>query len=527
MIKKWILPAVVACVLIPLTYNSCSSPVEYKVSNTVAGNPMAPAMTNIVSAICSVINRCQNQVSISDCQVKVLGVGGVDYQLGLPAGSYPTISSIVQAESSKSITANSTATDTCYSQINQLDCSSSAVQGAYDTNLANPYTGAAQMLPTAPGSCPSVFVNPPGVKEYFVATTGSDANDGSSTNPWATISHASQALVVGPKGAIVHVASGTYSQTVTTAASGTGPAVRVVYISDQQWGAKITPVGSSSVWDNSGDYVEITGFEMAGDSATQSGLTNSGSHVRVVGNHIHDIPISSCFGWGIANFNDNAHDNDIVGNLIHHIGPQKPDGLPSSSYCGNASGIFHGNARGNIQNNIIYKVDRDGILAYAAATQVNISNNLVFGVGTLPSDANRMGTGILLSANSPSVVNDNSTVSNNIVRNNKGDGITTYLQVGSNNVFLNNLLISNFADFIFAGSEVAVGTITSDPLMVNFQVNGGGDYHLTSSSPAVNAGTLNCSSLTGNGNCTPSNDVTGFARPYGAVLDVGPYEWHP
>ena len=61
------------------------------------------------------------------------------------------------------------------------------------------------------------------VQNYYVATTGSDTNDGSQAHPWATINHADSALRVGTAGtctatsgwnstsgvgACIHVASG-------------------------------------------------------------------------------------------------------------------------------------------------------------------------------------------------------------------------------------------------------------------------------------------------------------------------------
>ncbi|MFB3916851.1 MAG: DUF1565 domain-containing protein, partial [Terriglobales bacterium] len=49
---------------------------------------------------------------------------------------------------------------------------------------------------------------PPTGSSYYVASSGSDSNNGSEASPWATIQHA--ANIVGP-GAIVIVADGTYS----------------------------------------------------------------------------------------------------------------------------------------------------------------------------------------------------------------------------------------------------------------------------------------------------------------------------
>ena len=124
---------------------------------------------------------------------------------------------------------------------------------------------------------------------YYVATTGNDANPGTITQPWRTITYAS--TKIGP-GAIVHVAPGNYvevassdytSKGIWTKASGTASA-RIKYISDTKWGAKITPIGVWTVWNNEGSYVDIQGFEVIGDASTKIGINNAGSFVKIVGN---------------------------------------------------------------------------------------------------------------------------------------------------------------------------------------------------------------------------------------------------
>jgi hypothetical protein len=61
----------------------------------------------------------------------------------------------------------------------------------------------------------------------------------------------------------------------------------------------------------------------------------------------------------------------------------------------------------------------------------------------------------------------------------------------------------------------ATGTFSADPLFVNFQTNGTGDYHLKRNSPAVDKGTATSA---------PTTDIDGIARPRGAAPDIGAYE---
>jgi hypothetical protein len=52
--------------------------------------------------------------------------------------------------------------------------------------------------------------------------------------------------------------------------------------------------------------------------------------------------------------------------------------------------------------------------------------------------------------------------------------------------------------------------------MVNYQVNGSGNYRLLSSSPAIDRGTSAKA---------PTIDYAGVARPRGAAIDIGAYEY--
>ena len=121
---------------------------------------------------------------------------------------------------------------------------------------------------------------------YYVSPTGSDANDGSATHPWATIQHAAD--TVQPY-ATVHVAPGTYSSSTYIGSS----TAHVRYISDQQWGAKIVSTATEA-WDNTGAYVDIMGFDITGNGNTVIGIHSEGNYERSIGNKIHDMGSTGC-----------------------------------------------------------------------------------------------------------------------------------------------------------------------------------------------------------------------------------------
>jgi Protein of unknown function (DUF1565) len=331
----------------------------------------------------------------------------------------------------------------------------------------------------------------------YVSPSGSDSNDGSSAHPFATINKAANAAT---PGMTVHVAPGTY-QAVTTSNSGTA-SQRIRYISDVQWGAKVMGTSSSeAVWMQDGSYVDLVGFDISGGS--RLGLENNGSNVRILGNYVHNIAgsCSSSGGAGIDNSNYSASNDDIIGNIVGNIGP-------SPGSCNTVQGIYLSNSGGITANNIVFAVSAWGIQMWHAATNATIVNNTVFACYG----------GITVGAgDSPGgVTSDNTLVANNIVYENTGYGIYEYGATGTHNRYINNLVTGNPTEISLQNGLSATGTVTADPQFVNYQANGTGDYHLKSTSPAINAGTSTSA---------PVTDFSGGTRPVGGAWDIGAYEF--
>lgn len=376
-----------------------------------------------------------------------------------------------------------------------------AVSSADSTKSAN-----ATVSFTAPPSPPVSGTN------YYVSPNGNDSNNGSQQSPWATIQHAAN---VATAGATVHVAPGTYSGAITTQTSGTATA-RIRFISDTQWGAVIRATSVYAVWTNQGDYVDIEGFDVAGnDPGTCAGIINYSSYVRVIGNNVHDVghDAAACpYGVGIDNLPSNAgHDDDVIGNVVHDIGN-------FSQANSLQHGIYHANLRGHIWNNRVYRAAGWGIHLWHAANQVTISNNTVFNNaygGILIGDGDDTG------GFPAGVIDDYTVVTNNIVYSNglqsgaSGYGIEEYGLTGTHNQYLNNLVYQNGpADWKLQNGNAAVGTISANPQFVNYQSDGSGDYHLQSSSPAIG---------TGSSVGAPTIDMTGASRP-SVSPDLGIYQ---
>lgn len=343
-----------------------------------------------------------------------------------------------------------------------------------------------------------------GSVSYYVSPSGNDNNDGSQAHPFATINKAAS---VATPGTTVHVLPGTYTSTVDTETSGTATA-HITYISDTRWAAQIRTNGADTVWYNAGNYVDIIGFDIS-DPNGRRGIHDYGSYVRFMQNRIHHLDSYACPDGGAGiDFGDyTQHDIDIAGNIVHDIGPPFTCWIDHGIYISE-------NLNERVYNNISYNNSGYGIHCWHACSNVVVVNNLVFG--------NRWGGIVLGDGDAGAGILNNSVVANNISYNNSRYGISEYeyfgqRTIGSNNQFLNNLVYGNSSGgFSLLEGNIDQNTVTADPQFVNFQPDGTGDYHLSPTSPAIDAGT----SLD-----APSTDFDGSSRPQGAGYDIGAYEF--
>jgi hypothetical protein len=338
---------------------------------------------------------------------------------------------------------------------------------------------------------------------YYVAKDGNDENPGTVSAPWRTIQHA--ASVVNPSETVI-VTPGTYNGPFVTRKSGAADG-RIRFISSVRWEAKLQSMGGEAIWQNTGNYVDIIGFDVTG-TETHQGIFTAGSHGRILGNHVHDlaIPCDSNGGAGINAGNYAATTNLIDGNTVHDIGVW-------GTLCNAVHGIYIAQSNDVVSNNIVYRTTGSAINMYHdSATNARIVNNTVFNAGAAGPNGTCYGAGIGIGG----AKNDNTIIANNIVRDIHcwaileldGDN-------GPNNKFMNNLLYNN-ARAIYAKTGTISGTITADPQFMNYVPTGGGNYDLASSSPAIGRA---------NSSFTPKTDYVGGNRPTGGAPDLGAYEF--
>lgn len=385
------------------------------------------------------------------------------------------------------------------------------------TSPTNPTSPSSPSSPTTPTS-PSSPSAPAGTgTNYYVSTTGNDSTgDGTITKPWATIATASTHV---KPGATVHVAAGLYTGSFDTYAAGTATSYITYEADTANFSApvpcaqvaadqgnlttcvRLVGVDDTDTWDNYGDYVAIEGFDISGPG--MNGVYTQGNATLISGNHVHNVLPNTCNNDGGSGINLNGTNAEVVGNYVHNIGP-----FPSA--CGWVQGIYFLQAGGYAYNNITFANSGYGIQLWHYPENIAVFNNTVF---------NNASGGIVLGTDDDFTV-DYISVANNIVVNNGGPGISeqgaSNSSTGTHNTYLNNLLESNSGGaFALQNGLSAKGTVTASPQFVDYTGTTTGNYHLLSTSPALNAGTSSGA---------PSTDFDGNPRPKTGSVDIGAYQ---
>ena len=350
--------------------------------------------------------------------------------------------------------------------------------------------------------------NSTGAVNYYVSPAGNNANSGTTSGTaFKTISKAASMVVAG---GTVHVAAGTYAETIVTTAIGTASA-RIRYVSDTKWGAIIVPVsGAYTMWSAKGGYTDIDGFQIDGTGSTsvRVGIYLNGGNSSVKNCSVHNVAENSgCDSQGGGGLvadqgSGSAYTNyDFINNIVHHVG----------AGCGWIQGIYH-SSTGNIKNNLIYACSQ-GINMGHDDHNINVVNNTLFG---------NSGYGVYYGGCKEAYNNGCPTsgirIHNNIIYDNAGGVQGPVTAEDVNNELKNNLIYGNTNNFDLASpsNNSRTGEVSANPQFVNYIRTGGGNYHLKSNSPAIDKGIATYA---------PSTDLDGIARPQGAGFDIGAYEY--
>jgi hypothetical protein len=392
------------------------------------------------------------------------------------------------------------------------------------------------------------------LSNYFVSTTGDDANPGTSAAPWRTMQRAANTVVAGDR---VNVLPGNYvgfdlrrdgtaAAPITFAAQGTVTIDRPNSVTNQDG---INLEGA--------DWVVIDGFRVIG--LPRAGIRSVTNHHVTIRNNVGDLNGR----WGIlTGFSDDLlieHNVMSRAQAEHGIYVSNSGDRPVIR----ANAVF-GNRANGIHMNGDASLGGDGIISGALVERNVIYDNGLGGGSGINCDgvqSSRFVNNLLyrghaggislyrIDGGGPST--GNVVVNNTIVQASDGRWCINIRDGATGNTILNNILWNNhsFRGSISVTADSRAGLVSDyNAVMNRFSTDGGNtsitlaawrsatgqdthsftatpaqlfvnaamdDYHLSATSPAIDAGT----SIQ-----APPIDLEGNARPSGGGIDIGAYE---
>jgi hypothetical protein len=321
-----------------------------------------------------------------------------------------------------------------------------------------------------PGPSADLFANPyyTCVNNYYVSSSGSDSNNGSSGSPWLTLQHADSA----PRapGDCINVAPGTYNGVTLNkggnAATSTGYLVYRCQTLDgctingnagpNRNGGFSLSYGASAV----ANYIIIDGFVIVGagsargaygwgiNAAALNGRPPSSHHVWVVNNIIHGFSQSgvqmstSEYFYTIHNtIYDNAGSTcDAQGSGVSYFTPYAlPNYTPTADDQVNPNPLIGSFDRG------------DGTFFHNVVEWNVIYNNALTKCGTVSNPGNTDGNGIIMDTFQQYNYSNPTLVAFNVTYNNGGGGVhifnSQYVTVANNSCYNNYIDPANKATF--------------------------------------------------------------------------------
>jgi hypothetical protein len=374
----------------------------------------------------------------------------------------------------------------------------------------------------------TVTVSNPHGRVLYVATTGSDSNNGTSTGtPFATVNHGINAMAGGD---LLLVAVGTYHDTTEPAGvaklirSGTASVPSVVRsrtlhgaVLDRQnnsSGAGICVTFESVTFAILDGFRIINGWDFGVEMDQSSNCTLKNCEI----DHNGNIGSNTQGGQNGVYENELCNSNTYLNNYVHE------NGRTPASAGSSGSNLDHGFYTSGLNplfiNNICYANSASGfqLRVPPSAPNARYYNNISAFNGSNGWNIGDSGDNI-----GGLIFENNIAVSNGI--NNAGRGaVISIINSTANPPVLvnNNISFGNRVDINNSGGTLPAGTYTnwihSDPRFVNvpgYPPVTGIDFHVQAGSPAINAG-LTIAAVT--------YDLDGKPRPVGVAYDIGPYD---
>lgn len=375
---------------------------------------------------------------------------------------------------------------------------------------------------------------------FYVATTGSDSNAGSSGSPWLTLQKAADQIVAGNivAGDTISVAAGTYAgfniwdtttntDTITFLASGT------VILNDEN-ASTDDIVNIENI-----DYITLDGFEVTG-AATGEGVRVVKSNYSVVQNcTVHDNGDRNIF-FAFAPHAQILNNTCYNAAQEHGIYYSNSDGpapvfdapiIRGNTVYGNyqngiqINGDLNTAGDGNIEqalieDNVVYNNGWKG-MSFISMSDSLVQNNLIYQNATRQSTAG----GIHL-ADEPgtSIYSTGNVIVNNTIVEDNQEGIQFNSGSGGNWCWNNIVASLSTADGIIVdndgGNHINSNNLQTRSVSGLFTDYPNDDFTLAGGSAAIDTGSA--SYLT---ELAPPDDIDGNTRPQGSADDLGAYEY--
>jgi len=371
------------------------------------------------------------------------------------------------------------------------------------------------------------------VRDYYVATNGSNSNPGTISQPFLTIAKGVSVLTPGDT---LFVESGTYAEslqaTIPGGTSWSNPVTVMAYPGDTVTIEPTSAQNAQSVFMFYGaqeQYIVVQGFTINATHVTNDAVKITDSSSGGAASHIKidDCEIENAPQCGVLT-TDGADYNEFIDLTVHNNGTTD---LHHGLYISTSANIVSGCTS--------YSNAGCGIQVYSDSSTTDCNGNIISGNLCYNNGFGGYGEGIDISSGSGMQVYNNICYGNTdegiqiqyysptdiAVINNTCVGNTSYgIYVGADssgdavNIFVeNNICYNNTAGAFLADAGTSTTQLTNlfgvNPLFVNLA---GDNFHLTAGSPAIDAGTATNA---------PSTDFAGNARPQGSSYHIGAYEY--
>jgi chitodextrinase len=348
-----------------------------------------------------------------------------------------------------------------------------------------------------------------GGNAFYVSPNGSDANPGTSSQPWRTVEKAMAELAPGQT---AYLRAGTYREGLSGSCD-----YQYNKLTWTSSGTSSSPITISGYPGEENQVILMTAIKFSGNYERLQNLVvdrnvgwspfdltcNGGPSVNIFGAQdvVSGVEVRNSAMSGI--YLENAAGAQLIGNWIHDNG----------THWNRDHGVYWASgANGRAADNVVQDNYAYGLKIGPNAQSVLVTQNTVNGNGR---------SGVIVSGDTTYRSNNNVVADNILTWNGVGTGggygLRTYWEsagVGTGNQAVRNLVYGNTSGpvWIDVGGLSVADSINADPLFVNRL---GGNFRLLVGSRAVD---------TANSTYSTSRDFAGTARPQGSGPDIGAFE---